>query len=192
MTTPEFDLEAAASAVEAVVAAVSEADFDRRTPSEITVRDMLVHVLGFTEGFRQGATKEMIGRSQPPAPGTGSLPGDWRDRIPAQLKALVAAWREPAAWVGDTEVGGVLAPAPQMAIFALDELVIHGWDLARAVGQPYTPAESDLAVLLGFLRDTPRAGVPGLFGPVVDIPAEAPLVDRVVGLTGRDPAWTAD
>lgn len=48
--------------MEAVVAAVSEADFDRRTPSEITVRDMLVHVLGFTEGFRQGATKEMIGR----------------------------------------------------------------------------------------------------------------------------------
>ncbi|WP_433563429.1 TIGR03086 family metal-binding protein [Nocardia sp. CA-151230] len=192
MTAPAFDLEAAAGAVEAVVAAVSETDFDRRTPSEITVRDMLVHVLGFTEGFRQGATKEMIGRSQPPEPGTGSLPEDWRDRIPAQLKALVAAWREPAAWVGDTEVGGVLAPATQMAIFALDELVIHGWDLARAVGQPYTPAESDLAVLLGFLRDTPRAGVPGLFGPVVDIPAEAPLVDRVVGLTGRDPAWTAD
>ncbi|MGW5113672.1 hypothetical protein [Nocardia sp. NPDC004123] len=47
-------------------------------------------------------------------------------------------------------------------------------------------------MLLGFLRDTPRAGVPGLFGPVVDIPAEAPLVDRVVGLTGRDPGWTAD
>ncbi|MFE3262134.1 hypothetical protein ACFXPS_37870 [Nocardia sp. NPDC059091] len=92
----------------------------------------------------------------------------------------------------EAAAGSVLAPAPQMAIFALDELVIHGWDLARAVGQPYAPAESDLAVLLGFLRDTPRAGVPGLFGPVVDIPAEAPLVDRVVGLTGRDPAWTAD
>ncbi|MEC3919541.1 TIGR03086 family metal-binding protein [Nocardia sp. CDC160] len=189
MTTPAFDMEAAATAVETVVSGVTEADFERRTPSEITVRDMLAHVLSFTEGFRQGATKEAIGRSQPPGP--APLAPDWRERIPAQLKALVAAWREPEAWVGETEVGGVLAPAPQMAIFALDELVIHGWDLARATGQPYSPAQEDLAVLLGFLRDTPREGIPGLFGPVIDIPAEAPLLDRVVGLTGRDPAWAA-
>ncbi|MEU6587058.1 TIGR03086 family metal-binding protein [Nocardia sp. NPDC046763] len=192
MTAPAFDLEAAAGAVEAVVAAISEADFDRRTPSEITVRDMLVHVVGFTEAFRQGATKEMIGRSQPPAPGVGTLPEDWRDRISVQLKALVAAWREPVAWSGETEVGGVLGPAQQMAMFALDELVIHGWDLARATGQSYDPSPADLAVLLGMLRDTPREGIPGLFGPVVDIPAEAPLFDRVLGLTGRDPSWSRD
>ncbi|MTE16502.1 TIGR03086 family metal-binding protein [Nocardia aurantiaca] len=192
MTTPAFDLEAAAGAVEAVVAAISEADFDSRTPSGMSVRDMLVHVLGFTEGFRQGATKEMIGRSQPPVHGAGTLPEDWRDRIPAQLKSLVAAWREPAAWAGETEVGGVLGTAPQMAVFALDELVIHGWDLARATGQSYDPDPADLAVLLGMLRDTPREGIPGLFGPVVDIPAEAPLFDRVLGLTGRDPSWARD
>ncbi|WP_433591951.1 TIGR03086 family metal-binding protein [Nocardia sp. CA-145437] len=192
MTTPEFDLEAAAGGLEAVVAAVSAADLERRTPSGISVRDMLVHVLGFTEGFRQGATKEMIGRSQPPEPGAGTLPGDWRDRIPAQLKSLVAAWREPAAWSGETEVGGILAPAATMAEFALDELIVHGWDLARATERPYDPAGADLAVLLGMLRDTPRDGIPGLFGPVVDIPAEAPLLDRVLGLTGRDPAWTRD
>ncbi|MGW4249182.1 TIGR03086 family metal-binding protein [Nocardia sp. NPDC004722] len=191
MTTPAFDLEAAATAVEAVVAAVTDADFERRTPSGISVRDMLAHIQGFTEAFRQGATKEMMGRSQPPGPGA-QLADDWRDRIPAHLKALVAAWREPAAWDGDTEVGGVVSPAPQMAIFALDELVIHGWDLARAIGAPYTPAASDLAVLHAFLRDTPREGIPGLFGPVVEIPAEAPLADRVIGLTGRDPAWAAD
>ncbi|MVU83680.1 TIGR03086 family protein [Nocardia sp. ET3-3] len=190
MTTPAFDLEAAAAATEAVVAAITDADFDRRTPSDISVRDMLAHVQGFTEAFRMGATKEMVGRSQPPGPGA-QLAEDWRDRIPAQLKSLVAAWRELDAWEGDTEVGGVLAPAPQMAIFALNEVVIHGWDLARATGQPYAPSEADLAILLGFLRDTPREGVPGLFGPVIDIPAEAPLLDRVVGLTGRDPAWSA-
>ncbi|GAB2542271.1 TIGR03086 family metal-binding protein [Nocardia heshunensis] len=191
MTAPAFDLEAAASAVEAVVAAVADTDFDRRTPSGISVRDMLAHIQGFTEAFRQGATKEMIGRSQPPAPGA-PLADDWRDRIPAHLKALTAAWREPDAWAGETEVGGAVGPAPQMAIFALDELVVHGWDLARAIGVTYTPAESDLAVLHGFLRETPREGIPGLFGPVVDIPAEAPLLDRVIGLTGRDPAWVAD
>ncbi|AYF73576.1 TIGR03086 family protein [Nocardia yunnanensis] len=190
MTTPAFDLETAAAEVEAVVTAVADTDFDRPTPSGISVGALLAHIVGFTEAFRQGATKEMLGRSQPPAPGAALAP-DWRDRIPAQLKALAAAWREPSAWAGDTEVGGVVAPASQMAIFALDELVIHGWDLARAIGAPYAPPASDLAVLQGFLRDTPREGIPGLFGPVVDIPAEAPLLDRVLGLTGRDPAWSA-
>jgi hypothetical protein len=30
----------------------------------------------------------------------------------------------------------------------------------------------------------------GLFGPVVEVPDDAPLLDRVIGLTGRDPAWS--
>jgi hypothetical protein len=34
-----------------------------------------------------------------------------------------------------------------------------------------------------------EAGRAGLFGPVVDIPADAPLLDRVLGLSGRDPGW---
>ena len=30
----------------------------------------------------------------------------------------------------------------------------------------------------------------GLFGPVVEVADEAPLLDRVIGLAGRDPAWS--
>jgi hypothetical protein len=30
----------------------------------------------------------------------------------------------------------------------------------------------------------------GLFRPVVEVPDDAPLLDRVIGLTGRDPAWS--
>ena len=32
-------------------------------------------------------------------------------------------------------------------------------------------------------------GSPGLFGPPVSVPDSAPLFDRLLGLTGRDPAW---
>ncbi len=35
------------------------------------------------------------------------------------------------------------------------------------------------------------AGREGFFGPVLDIPADAPLLDRVIGLSGRDPSWSA-
>jgi hypothetical protein len=35
-------------------------------------------------------------------------------------------------------------------------------------------------------------GSPGLFGPLVPVPDDAPLFDRLIGLTGRDPSWHAD
>ncbi|MEU7633965.1 TIGR03086 family metal-binding protein [Nocardia sp. NPDC049220] len=116
---------------------------------------------------------------------------DWRDRIPAQLKGLVSAWREPAAWDGVTEAGGVSMLASVMAVVALDELVIHCWDLAVATGQQSNFAAADLAVLIEFLRDTPPEGAPGLFGPVVPVPADASVLHRILGRTGRDPGWIA-
>ncbi|WP_067674626.1 TIGR03086 family metal-binding protein [Nocardia miyunensis] len=189
MTTPMFDLENAATLLEQVVAGIADDQLTAPTPTAMTVGEMVQHVLGFTEGFRRGATKEGIGTSVPPsqaAPQT--LPPDWRSRVPAQLKALVVAWRDPAAWAGDTEVGGATGPAPQMACFALDEVIVHGWDLAHATGQPFAPTEQDLVTLLEMLAEIPAEGVPGLFGPRVPVAPEASLLDRVIALTGRDPA----
>ncbi|WP_245721909.1 TIGR03086 family metal-binding protein [Nocardia crassostreae] len=132
MNHQAFDLESAANVMEGVVSGISDTQLDSPTPcADVSVRDLLTHVLGLTEAFRQAATKEAVGRSQPP----GELAvefGDWHNRISAQLKSLVEAWCEPAAWTGDTEAGGVLLPAPEMATVALNELVVHAWDLARA------------------------------------------------------------
>ncbi|WP_280264840.1 TIGR03086 family metal-binding protein [Nocardia wallacei] len=192
MTDSVFDLEAAATGLEAVVAGIADDRLAAPTPSDVTVRELLVHVIDLTEAFRQAATKESVGRSVAPETGPHrTLPDDWRTRIPAQLKTLVAAWREPGAREGNTEAGGVEMPAAAMAVVALDELVIHGWDLARATGQAYVPAEKDLTVLMEWLRDTPPEGTPGLFGPTVAVGDDSPLWDRVLGLTGRDPSWVA-
>ena len=71
-----------------------------------------------------------------------------------------------------------------------DELVIHGWDLARATGQEYAPDEGALRMAHGFLaaaEDKERGE--GIFGPVVPVREDAPLLDRALGLSGRDPSW---
>ncbi|HEX2074376.1 MAG TPA: TIGR03086 family metal-binding protein, partial [Geodermatophilus sp.] len=121
------------------------------------------------------------------------LPADWRTRLPAQLDALVTAWRDPAAWEGMTEAGGVRMPAGAIGLVALNEVLVHGWDLAVATGQGYradpASAEACLQFAAGVAADAPE-GREGLFGPPVPVPDDAPVLHRLLGLTGRDPGWT--
>ncbi|WP_233434431.1 TIGR03086 family metal-binding protein [Nocardia yamanashiensis] len=191
MQHPTFDMEPAAIALETVVTGITDEQLELPTPTGANVRALLAHVAMLTEAFRQAATKESVGVSVAPTAVETVLGNDWRTVIPAQLKALVAAWQEPAAWVGETEAGGVLLPAAEMAGVALDEMVIHGWDLARATSQPYAPDSDDIAILLDMMKGNPIEGTPGLFGPVVAVPDNASSLDRLLGLTGRDPDWTA-
>lgn len=92
-----------------------------------------------------------------------------------------------------TQAGGQVLPGAMAGRIALDELVVHGWDIARATGQPF---DCDVATLgevestVTKVRDGNDGDVPGLFGPVVPVDDTAPALARVLGLTGLDPAWT--
>ena len=187
---PEFDLSPAADALADIVTAIDDTQLDAPTPADIPVRALIEHVEGLAEAFRAAAAKESLGASAAPEFGSGAaLSTEWRTAVPARLRALAQAWRRPAAWEGDTEAGGVTMPAPVTARVALDEIVVHAWDLARATGQELKVDDSDLAVLLDFVKDTPAEGTPGLFGPTVPIGSAAPVLHRVLGFTGRDPFW---
>jgi uncharacterized protein (TIGR03086 family) len=117
---------------------------------------------------------------------------DWRTRIPERLAKLANAWREEAAWTGMTEAGGVDLPGEVAGIVALDEVIVHGWDIAVASGQRFECEPDLVAAAYSFVEssvaESPE-GSPGLFGPPVTVPDQAPLLDRLLGLTGRDPAW---
>ncbi len=190
METTTFDLAPAAEEVRRVVAGVPDAQLCDPTPCEATsVAGLLDHLVGLTLAFRMAADKTVPGGA--PQADPANLAADWRTRLPEQLDALVTAWREPGAWDGMAEAGGVQMPAPVMAVVALDELVVHGWDLAAATGQAYRPDEESVRRCLGFAEsvgDDPEARA-GLYGPVVPVPADAPALDRLLGATGRDPGW---
>jgi uncharacterized protein (TIGR03086 family) len=160
-----------------------------------TLGDLVEHVGGLSLAFAAAAAKESDDiAAQAPAPDAARLGDDWRTRIPRDLAALAEAWRNPQAWTGMTKAGGIDLPGDIAGLVALDELVIHGWDVARASGQPYDPDEHTLETVHGFVSQFSGPGQEqaraGLFGPVVDVPDDAPLLDRVIGLTGRDPNWS--
>jgi uncharacterized protein (TIGR03086 family) len=85
-------------------------------------------------------------------------------------------------------------PAPAMGVVALNEVLVHGWDVAVATGQEYRADPASAEACLGFSVDL-AAGAPdarnAMFGPVVPVPEDAPVLDRLLGQTGRDPGWRA-
>lgn len=189
-----LDLEPATRVLMLLVQGVRDDQLANPTPCDgRSLGAMLDHVDGLAVAFTAAATKTELppDRRGPSADATRLAP-DWRVRIPARLTALAEAWRDDAAWTGMTQAGGIDLPGEHAGVVALDEVVVHGWDIAAASGQPFSCDPSLLEVVHGFARATAEqgpAGTPGLFGPPVPVPDGAPLLDRVLGLTGRDPAW---
>jgi uncharacterized protein (TIGR03086 family) len=187
-----FDLEPAAAVMVDLVRAVRDDQLEAPTPCrDTTVATMLNHIDGFSMAFTAAATKTPLD-ARPPADAS-RLGHDWRSRIPTRLAGLAAAWHDENAWEGMTQAGGVELPAEAAAQFALDELIVHGWDLAVAIGQPFSvdPAllDTTYAFVEQWVAQNPN-GTAGLFGPPVAVADDAPQLDRLIGLTGRDPVGT--
>src|SRR5205085_1778758 len=131
------DLEPAARRLAELIANLPDDRLGGPTPCpDYSLADLVEHVGGLSLAFAAAAAKELGPMTGPARAGDGSrLADDWRTRIPLQLAAMADAWREPAAWEGMTRAGGIDLPGGVAGVVALDELVVHGWDVARASGQ---------------------------------------------------------
>jgi len=195
-----LDLEPAAREAARLLDGVTEEQLAGPTPCPgYPVAALLDHITGFSLAFTWAARKTTAteggsGESGPGLANAEHLDPDWRTLLPRRLGELAEAWREPTAWQGMTEAGGMRMPAELIGAVALDELVLHGWDLARATGQPFTCDPVSTAAVLAFTSASAQperaASRDGLFGPVIDVPEDAPTFDRALGFAGRDPAWT--
>ncbi|GHJ38415.1 TIGR03086 family metal-binding protein [Streptomyces sp. TS71-3] len=172
---------------------VTDEQLAGRTPCpEMAVRNLIGHLAGLAVAFRDAARKDLgATTATPPDRTLPDVGPDWRATLPEVLDELAGAWLDPDAWAGETRAGGVDLPGAVAGLVVSDELVVHGWDLARATGQDYAPDEAALraahAMLAPSAQDPSRGGI---FGPVVPVPDGAPLLDRVIGLSGRDPRWS--
>ncbi len=177
----------------ALLLGVTDEDLTAPTPCpDWTVAALLDHLMGLSWAFAQAARKltDAPGTDgPPPQPSAANLPPHWRSRMPVLLEELATAWKDPAAWAGTARAGGVTMPAADMGVVAMNELIMHSWDLAQATGQEFAADPRILEALIEFLSQGPAEGTPGLFGPVVAVDGEAELLDQALGLAGRDPSW---
>jgi uncharacterized protein (TIGR03086 family) len=103
---------------------------------------------------------------------------------------MAEAWQDPAAWTGMTSAGGIELPGEVAPVVALEELVVHGWDLAAATGQPFDVPDEELAVVEGFFESFPAEARGDAYAAAVEPGGAASRLDRAIAESGRDPAWT--
>ncbi|MEU5262387.1 TIGR03086 family metal-binding protein [Amycolatopsis sp. NPDC021455] len=135
-------------------------------------------------------------REEPPSPGVSeaeaTLVGDdWRSALEKQTSTLVDVFGAASAWTGMTALGTASLPASVVGDMVLGEFVLHGWDLARASGQELRCApEVAVAVYESAVAMGEQARSMGVYGPAVEVAGDASPLERALGASGRDPAWT--
>lgn len=191
-----IDLKPTTDSLAALVRGTTDDQLTGPTPCpDYTVADLCDHIGGLAIAFSQAATKTAPAEGNEPSADGSRLEDGWRERIAAQLDELAAAWAEPAAYDGMTMAGPIEMPAEIAALVAIDEVTVHAWDLAVATGQPYDADPIAVAAAHGFAAsfEPPEGGAAddgGLFGPPVEVDADATPLDRLLGATGRDPRWS--
>lgn len=186
-------LAAAASEAARIARGVPADRLDAPTPcADMDTRALLNHWILYTAyGLEKRARREPL----PEAWLTRDFvaePG-WADAYAAQLDRAVAAWADPAAWEGDIDFGGgSTAPAADIAGMILKEMVVHGWDVATATGQELrcSPQTAEAVYEVVDRHAEAYRQYQGFADPV-EVPPNAPTLDRALALSGRDPAWRA-
>jgi uncharacterized protein (TIGR03086 family) len=173
------------------VHAVAGDQWELGTPDEQwTVADLLWHLVDEHRWTRPLLAGLDLDKAAAVAAGLGpdsrdgtTLVREW-DRAAAQSAAAFGA---DGALAGSVAISRGRVPASEYLEEMILDLVVHAWDLGAAIGyqQPLpASAVADIYPLAQVIVDrTPR----GMFGPPAEAGAGAPLIDRLVALTGRRP-----
>lgn len=185
-----IDIRPPAARLARIVAALDDDDLGRPTPcAAMSVGDLVDHVAVFAERFVGSGRKLPMPDAPAPPPDAANLEDGWRERVAGALLDLAEAWSSSAAWEGTSYAGTIEMPAAMAGRVALDELVVHGWDLAVATGQRYEASDAEVEGALEFVATFDIPADRGIFAAPIVVPDDARPLDRLLGLTGRDPSW---
>ena len=149
--------------------------WESQTPcGEWTVRQLVDHAVGVQANFGSSL-------------GAQSSDGDdW----PTVKAAMQAALNDPEALTGTTE-HPAFGEVPKARIFGIgiSDLLLHSWDLARAIGADESlPADAVAASLEGLQQLPPEViRAEGRFGEAIAVADDADLQTQLLGFSGRQP-----
>ena len=147
------------------------------------MRRLVDHLIGMNKVF----TALLVGEPPPRRPAADHIEGDPAGAYRESAARLLAEFERPGAL--ERMYHGPLGAATgaERLQIRLYDLLAHGWDLAKATGQPVElpddVAARSLAFVRGQLTDDAR---PGRFGPAQPVADDAPAIERLVGFLGRD------
>ena len=199
---PEIDIDRAIVGLDAravlasvqIVSRASAADLARPTPcSDWTLAELLAHMTAQHNGFAAaaaGAGADLVHWQ------TGAPVADPVGEYAAAAERVMAAFAAAGVLAGEfvlPEISPALRfPAAEAIGFHFVDYVVHGWDVARALGRGYDLEPDVLAAALPIAQAVPdgeRRRRPGAaFAPRVAATSGGPL-DRIVALLGRRPDW---
>ena len=156
-----------------IVDQIGDDDWAKPTPcDDWTVRELVDHAM-----FWQGRGAGVFGAEV-------ADDADWA----TVRAALDAALADPANLAGEAEqMGGM--PKAAVAGLVTTDLLVHSWDLARAIGADETlPEEAAASTMMGLQR-MPEEMLRGerMFGPAVEVAEDASAQDKLIGFVGRQP-----
>ncbi len=178
-----------AEAFEQKVTGVRPEQWGNQSPcAKWSARDVVDHIVAM-----HGYMLMPVGRTVEPA-------GDPLEAFLGARAAVEAVLDDPVLAAQECETpAGPMTVEGQIDQVVSDDLVLHGWDLARATGQDETmdpvdverlwASTSALPVEVIEMYRTPDAFGPGIevFGAEIAVPEDAPLQDRLLGYIGRQP-----
>jgi len=183
-------LEQAIRSTRSILRAVSPDDLGLPTPcASWKVSDLVNHIVGGQFFFAAAVNGQSPGGDGPP----DFAAGDFLGSFDQGCTAAVAAFEADGAMERTLTLPFGQMPGSVFVGIAATDTFVHGWDLAKATGQP-TDLEPELATQLlatvgSFLPDEARgedsSGAP--FGPKQEAPEGASEADRLAAFLGRTP-----
>ena len=202
---PRVALATAMEATIPVLTKATQADGNLPTPCDaFTLRDLMAHVMGV--GLRSVA----LGNGLPAATAPSELTpedDDWLGTWQSLIDQTAAAWPQLDP-DGQSVVPWATIPTSQAAAIYTSEVLVHTWDMAVSIGEPFAPDDALVAMSLEAMHqqlpDTDRGAMyaeiakmlpPEVpwndpFGEAAPTSTDATPIEQLVALAGRSPNWT--
>jgi uncharacterized protein (TIGR03086 family) len=179
-------LEESAKATTSVARGIRQDQLSQATPCEDwDVETLINHLVGTLEYFAARAEGKPSG---PPKPAPKAPYEETISRLEGAAGATVEAWQRPGALEQKIDSGSGAMPASTLATMAMSEMLMHGWDLARATGQQLRVDDVEVDQLLSEMKKVLPAGArQPAFGPETLPRANAAPIDRLAAFLGRTP-----